>query len=79
MPTYLLLNSESEFPQDWRLPEEADPNDLRRQLRECMRSGEVLEIKILVGSEPDLKASVLLINGSKLASATVVDAELPAK
>lgn len=77
MPTYLLLNSESEFPQDWMLPEETDPSDLRQELRDCMRSGEVLEIKILVGSEPDLKPSVLLINGSKLASATVVDAEVP--
>lgn len=77
MPTYLLLNSESEFPQDWMLTEETDPDDLRKRLRKCMSSGEVVEIPILVGRESEMNPSVLLINGAKLTSATVVEVQPP--
>lgn len=73
MPKYLLLNGETDFPQDWRLPDETDISDLRARLFQAMKLRELIQVPIEVGRPNASARTVLLVNPSKLASVAVID------
>lgn len=77
MPKYLMVNSDTDFPQDWRLPEPVDVMEVQDLLQRAMHAGEVVQVEIVVGEGADARRSTLLLNGAKIASAVVVEMVKP--
>ncbi|MGI8407691.1 MAG: hypothetical protein ACR2L3_04200 [Actinomycetota bacterium] len=77
MAKYLMVNSDTDFPQDWRLPEPVDESELQNALQWAMREGEVIEVEVEVGEGADIRRSTLLLHGAKIATAVVVELVKP--
>lgn len=72
-----MVNSDTDFPQDWRLPEQVNEADLQGVLQRAMREGEVVQVEVEVGEGSDVRRSTLLLHGAKIASAVVVELVKP--
>lgn len=68
-----MVNSDTDFPQDWRLPEPVDEIEIQGLLQRAMRQGEVVEVEVEVGEGANVRRSTLLLNGAKIATAMVVE------
>lgn len=73
MAKYLLINSDTEFPQAWRLSDSVNTEALRADLYQCVKEAGALEIPILIGDPAKTYPSDLLVSGAKIASASVLD------
>lgn len=73
MSKHLLIG---ETASNWRLPAETDLAALHESIRQAMIDGAVLEIEVEMGDDP-LHRSKLLMNGSALGNAIVVEIAEP--
>ncbi len=73
MAKFLLINTEGELVNNWRLPDEIDVERLRSQLESAMRDGILIRVTVMIGSKDNDQHVPFLLNGGKLVSATVVE------
>lgn len=77
MAKLLMLNADTDFPQNWTLPDGTDIEALRDKIEGSMVAGEVIQIDIWLGPDLSPVPTTLLVNASKLASAIVVEMPEP--
>lgn len=72
MSKHLLTGSVNSGASNWQLPPDADVADLQGRIIRAMAQGEVLQISVLVCSDPVVFGE-LVLNGKRLEQAAVVE------
>lgn len=73
MSKHLMVNADTDFPQDWPLPDSLDEIQLQASLQQAMERGHVVEVPIQFVSDSNATAGTLLLHGARIASVAIVE------